>query len=85
MCTALRCSGPKSVAALRSFVAASWMGVAPRAISKSTADTECCGATSVRRQVSAASRQCGARVEAGVQGCGGAESRSLEAYGAGRG
>ena len=79
MCTALRCSGPKSVAALRSFVAASWMGVAPSAISKSTADTECCGETSF------AACQCGARVEAGVQGCGGAESRSLEACGAGRG
>ena len=79
MCTALGCSGPKSVAALRSFVAASWMGVAPSAISKSTADTECCG------EKSFAACQCGARVEAGVQGCGGAESRSLEADGAGRG
>ena len=38
----------------------------------------------LRRHVSAAS-QCGARVEAGAEGCDGAESRVLEARGAGRG
>ena len=49
MCTVLRCSGPKSVAALRSLVAASWVGVEPIAMLKSTAGAESCGATSVRR------------------------------------
>ena len=67
MCTVLRCSGPKSVAALRSLVAASWVGVEPIAMLKSTA------------QRVAAPRQCGvsvrvsaASVEAGAEGGGGA-------------
>ena len=68
MCTVLRCSGPKSVAALRSLVAASWVGVEPIAILKSTAGADSCGATSMRR-VGAWCAACRCRKRRG--GCGG--------------